>query len=242
LTKSSKLPISHAMTSFNGASDAMERSQSERTVTKVHHLPTSIGKKKEEDATRSALDTVIERSRDFFFREQLPQGYWWAELESNCTITAEYIMLFHFMGIVKKERERKMANYLLSKQTKEGFWTIYFGGPGDLSTTVEAYFALKLAGYPADHPAMAKARAFILKKGGVLKCRVFTKIFLALFGEFAWFGVPSMPIESMLFPNWAYFNMYELSSWSRATIIPLSIGMTERPVRKLPPWARVQEL
>jgi len=240
LMKSSKLPISSALTSFNGTSAAMNRSQSER-ISKVHHLPISIEKKKEEEA-RDILDTVIERSRNFFYREQLPQGYWWAELESNCTITAEYIMLFHFMGIVNKDRERKMANYLLSKQTSEGFWTIYHGGPGDISTSVEAYFALKLAGYSADHPAMAKARAFILKKGGIIKCRVFTKIFLALFGEFAWFGIPSMPIELMLSPNWAYFNMYELSSWSRATIIPLSIVMTKRPVRKPPPWSRVQEL
>jgi squalene-hopene/tetraprenyl-beta-curcumene cyclase len=240
LMKSSKPPISSALTSFNGTSAAMDRGQSARPG-KVHHLPISIEKKKEEES-RNILDTVIERSREFFFREQLPQGYWWAELESNCTITAEYIMLFHFMGIVTKERERKMANYLLSKQTSDGFWTIYYGGPGDLSTTVEAYFALKLAGYSADHPAMAKARAFILKKGGIIKCRVFTKIFLALFGEFAWFGVPSMPVELMLLPNWAYVNMYELSSWSRATIIPLSIVMTHRPVKKLPPWARVQEL
>jgi squalene-hopene/tetraprenyl-beta-curcumene cyclase len=89
---------------------------------------------------------------------------------------------------------------------------------------------------------MVKARTFILEKGGIIKCRVFTKTFLALFGEFAWFGVPSMPIELMLLPNWAYFNLYEFSSWSRATIIPLSIVMAERPVRKLPPRARVQEL
>jgi squalene-hopene/tetraprenyl-beta-curcumene cyclase len=241
LTKPSKLPISNALTSFNGAGSTADMNYSAKPASKVYHLPTSIEKKKEEEA-RNALDTVIERSRDFFFREQLPQGYWWAELESNCTITAEYIMLFHFMGIVNKEREKKMANYLLSKQTSEGFWTIYHGGPGDLSTSVEAYFALKLAGYSAEHPAMVKARDFILKKGGIIKCRVFTKIFLALFGEFAWFGVPSMPIELMLVPNWFFVNMYELSSWSRATIIPLSIVMTERPVRKLPPRARVQEL
>ncbi len=239
--KTSKQPISHALTSLNGVSTDFAEPPSTKPGAKVRHLPNAIGKKKEGDL-RSPLDIVIERSRDFFFREQLPQGYWWAELESNVTITAEYIMLFHFLGMVKKERERKMANYLLSKQTKEGFWTIYYGGPGDISTTVEAYFALKLAGYAADHPAMAKARAFILKKGGVLKCRVFTKIFLALFGEFSWYGIPSMPIESILLPNWAYFNMYEFSSWSRATIIPLSIVMSERPVRKLPPWARVQEI
>ncbi len=238
---SCKHPISHALTSFNGIADPADTKRSAKSGAKVHRLPSSIWKRREEDS-RNTLDQAIERSRDFFFREQTSQGYWWAELESNVTITAEYIMLFHFMGMVDKEKERKMANYLLSKQTEEGFWTIYYGGPGDLSTTVEAYFALKLAGYPTEHPAMVKARAFILEKGGIIKCRVFTKTFLALFGEFAWFGVPSMPIELMLLPNWAYFNLYEFSSWSRATIIPLSIVMAERPVRKLPPRARVQEL
>ena len=151
-------------------------------------------------------------------------------------------MLFHFLGMVDKDRERKLANYILSKQTPEGFWSLWYKGPGDLSTTIEAYFALKLAGYSADHAAMVKAREFILGNGGIIKARVFTKIFLALFGEFAWFGVPSMPIELMLLPDWAYFNMYEFSSWSRATIIPLSVVMSERPVRKLPPRSRVQEL
>jgi squalene-hopene/tetraprenyl-beta-curcumene cyclase len=239
--KSCKYPISHALTSFNGVTPEPAAAPAAKPGAKIHHLPASIWKKKEGEA-KSPLDVAIERSRDFFFREQLPAGYWWAELESNVTITAEYVMLFHFLGMVDKEKERKMANYLLREQTAEGFWTIYYGGPGDLSTTIEAYFALKLAGYGADHPAMAKARAFILENGGIIKGRVFTKIFLALFGEFSWLGVPSMPIELMLLPNWAYLNMYEFSSWSRATIIPLSLVMAERPVRKLPPRARVQEL
>lgn len=241
--KSCKHPISNALTSFNSPPREEGDTSPSKSGAKVHHLPSSIWKKKNIDQTQNTpLDAAIHRSCEFFFREQLPAGYWWAELESNVTITSEYMMLFHFMGMVDKERERKMANYILGKQTEEGYWTIYFGGPGDLSTTVEAYFALKLAGYEASHPAMAKARAFILENGGIIKCRVFTKIFLALFGEFAWFGVPSMPIELSLVPSWAYFNMYEFSSWSRATIIPLSIVMAERPVRKLPPWARVQEL
>jgi squalene-hopene/tetraprenyl-beta-curcumene cyclase len=239
--KPCKYPISHALTSFNGVTVEPEAAPVIRPGAKIHHLPSSIWKKREGEV-KSPLDQAIERSHEFFFREQLPAGYWWAELESNVTITAEYLMLFHFLGMVDKERERKIVNYLLSKQTDEGFWTIYYGGPGDLSTTIEAYFALKLAGVPADHPAMVSARSFILANGGIIKSRVFTKIFLALFGEFAWFGVPSMPIELMLLPNWAYFNMYEFSSWSRATIIPLSIVMAERPVRKLPPSARVQEL
>lgn len=236
-----KYKISSSLTSLNAEPVEAAPVPARKTGSKVHRLPPSIWKKMVAEG-KSPLDKAIERTRDFFFREQLPDGYWWAELESNVTITSEYIMLFHFLGMVDRERERKLANYILGKQTAEGFWTLWYNGPGDLSTTIEAYFALKLAGYPADHPAMVKAREFVLANGGIIKARVFTKIFLALFGEFAWFGVPSMPIELMLLPDWAYFNMYEFSSWSRATIIPLSVVMSERPVRKLPPQARVQEL
>ncbi|MDD2899097.1 MAG: squalene--hopene cyclase [Desulfuromonadaceae bacterium] len=239
--KHHKYSISNSLTSFNTQPVDTTVSPAVKTPAKVHHLPPSIWKKMVGDA-KNPLDKAIERTRDFFFREQLPDGYWWAELESNVTITAEYIMLFHFLGMVDKLREQKLAHYILSKQTDEGFWSIWFGGPGDLSTTVEAYFALKLSGYSADEPRMRKAREFILSKGGILKARVFTKIFLALFGEFSWLGVPSMPVELMMLPDWAYFNVYELSSWSRATIIPLSIVMSDNPVRKLPPRARVQEL
>ncbi|MDD2581491.1 MAG: squalene--hopene cyclase [Desulfuromonadaceae bacterium] len=236
-----KYSISNSLTSLNTRMAVADPLPEVKTPGKVHRLPPTIWKNMAGDA-EIPLDKAIERTRDFFFREQLPEGYWWAELESNVTITAEYIMLFHFLGMVDKQRERKMAHYILSKQTKDGAWSLWFGGPGDLSTTIEAYFALKLAGYAAGDAVMCRAREFILSKGGILKARVFTKIFLALFGEFSWLGVPSMPIELMMLPEWAYFNVYELSSWSRATIIPLSVVMSENPVRKLPPRARVQEL
>ena len=141
--KPQKHPISHALTSFNGTSEPAPSAPGRQSA-KIHHLPVTTWKKLEGQAN-SPLDQAVNKSRDFFFREQLPGGYWWAELESNVTITAEYIMLFHFLGMVDKERERKIANYLLAKQTEEGAWTIWYGGPGDLSTTIEAYFALKLA-------------------------------------------------------------------------------------------------
>ncbi|MHB8059087.1 MAG: squalene--hopene cyclase [Desulfuromonadaceae bacterium] len=234
--------ISQTLTSFNGIAGVGRVSLgSPVSSVKPYSLPVSLQEENRELVKNSPLDRAIERSCAFFFREQLPEGYWWAELESNVTITAEYIMLFRFLGIVTT-KEQKMANYILGKQTTEGAWTLWPGGPGDLSTTIEAYFALKITGYSEDHPAMSKAREFILANGGIFKSRVFTKIFLALFGEFSWLGVPSMPVELMLLPNWAYFNAYELSSWSRSTIIPLSVVMAERPVRGLPPWARVQEL
>jgi len=236
-----KKSISNSLTSLNIQAVAADPLSVEKTSGKIHRLPPAIWKNMVVDA-ENPLDKAIERTRDFFFSEQLPDGYWWAELESNVTITSEYIMLFHFLGMVDKQRERKMAHYILSRQTADGWWSLWYGGPGDLSTTIEAYFALKLAGYDAGDPAMCRARDFILSKGGILKARVFTKVFLALFGEFSWLGVPSMPIELMMLPKWAYFNIHELSSWSRATIIPLSVVMSENPVRKLPPRARVQEL
>lgn len=236
-----KYSISNSLTSLTIQAAEADPEPAGKVPGKIHHLPSTIWKKMAGDA-QNPLDRSIERTRDFFIREQMPDGYWWAELESNVTITAEYIMLFHFLGMVDRLRERKMTHYILGKQTKEGAWSLWFGGPGDLSTTIEAYFALKLAGYAADDPVMCKAREFILAKGGILKARVFTKVFLALFGEFSWLGVPSMPIELMMLPEWAYFNIFEFSSWSRATIIPLSIVMSENPVRKLPPRARIQEL
>ncbi|MDD2308290.1 MAG: squalene--hopene cyclase [Desulfuromonadaceae bacterium] len=239
--KMQKKTISKSLTSFNTQAAATDPLPAEKAPSKSYYLPPAISEKMAVD-TQNPLDKAITLTRDFFFSEQLPDGYWWAELESNVTITSEYIMLFHFLGMVDKARERKMAHYILNKQTTEGGWSVWFGGPGDLSTTIEAYFALKLAGYAAGDPAMCRARDFILSKGGILKARVFTKVFLALFGEFSWLGVPSMPIELMMLPEWAYFNIYELSSWSRATIIPLSVVMSENPVRKLPPRARVPEL
>lgn len=232
--------VLHTKTSYKRIiGDEMEDILSPR-LTNIHKRPTSILNKRSIEKN-CPLDQAIDRSSSYFLREQLPDGYWRYELESNVTITAEYVMLFHILGMVDKNRERKMANYLLEKQTNGGFWSIYFGGPGDLSTTIEAYFALKLAGYSADHPVMSKAREFIIAKGGVFKARVFTKIFLALFGEFSWLGVPSIPVELMLLPNWAYINAYELSSWSRSTIIPLSVVMAKCPVHELPSWARVEE-
>ncbi|MDD2366384.1 MAG: squalene--hopene cyclase [Desulfuromonadaceae bacterium] len=241
MTVIKRYSISNSLTSFSNKYNRGDTEIAVERSAKVHHLPHSIWKRMAGDAERP-IDKAIERTRDFFFREQMPDGYWWAELESNVTITAEYIMLLHFLGIQDKQREAKMANYILSRQMQNGAWSLWFDGEGDLSTTVEAYFSLKLAGYDAEDPSMCKARNFILESGGILKTRVFTKIFLALFGEFSWLGVPSMPIEFMMLPNWAYINVYELSSWSRATIIPLSVVMSENPVRKLPPKSRVQEL
>jgi squalene-hopene/tetraprenyl-beta-curcumene cyclase len=158
------------------------------------------------------------------------------------TITAEYLMLLHFLGLKDEVRDRKIAQHILKMQRLDGTWSLYWGGKGDLSTTVEAYFALKLAGFSADDLPLRKARKVILEKGGVEAARVFTKIYLALFGEFDWKGIPSIPVEINLLPAWFPLNIYNFSSWARSTIVPLSIILGLKPVRRLPESARVREL
>ncbi len=185
---------------------------------------------------------AISHSHEYFRGAQHRDGYWWGELESNPTMEAEYLLLSHFLGRKNPERWRKMANYILTKQQDDGSWGQYYEAPGDVSTSVECYFALKLAGHSADSAPLAKAREFILNKGGVPRTRVFTKIWLALFGQWEWSGTPNLPPELILLPSWAPFNIYEFSSWARATIVPMSIILTERPFCPVPESAQIDEL
>lgn len=192
------------------------------------------------------LSEEIERAMDKTIRnyleEQHEDGYWWYELESNVTITSEYLMLLHFLGLRDEERDERIARHILNNQRPDGTWAIHWGGEGDLSTTVEAYFALKLIGFSADDLPLRKAREFILESGGVEGCRVFTRIFLALFGEFYWKAIPSIPVEFNLMPSWFPMSIYRMSSWARSTFVPLSIVLDMRPVRPIPESARIREL
>ena len=189
-----------------------------------------------------ALDSAISRTQGFFRRSQYGAGYWWGELESNNTMEAEYIMLCRFLGRHNPERERHIVNYLRDKQRADGSWAIYYGAPGDLSTTVECYFALKLCGEPPDADYMRRARKFIMDKGGLPGVRVFTRIWLALLGQWQWHGTPRLLPEMMLVPNWAPFSIYRFASWARGCIVPLSIVSARGPVRSIPPAHAIDEL
>ncbi|MFQ5532640.1 MAG: squalene--hopene cyclase [Candidatus Methylomirabilales bacterium] len=194
---------------------------------------------------RPALDRVgkaILRAREYLLNSQYPEGYWLGELEADTTLTSEYIMLCRFLGRVDRDRERKAANYLRARQTADGGWDLFPGSPSDISATVKAYFALKLVGYSPDEPFMRRARENILAKGGVTRANVFTKIALALFGQYDWRGVPAMPVEIMLLPRQSYINLYEVSYWSRTVIVPLLILMDLKPVCPIPEEAGVDEL
>ena len=195
-----------------------------------------------EQGMQSRLREALERTQEYFFRTQHEDGYWWGELESNPTMEAEYIMLTHFMGSDEGDRIARVAEDIRRRQSDDGSWRMYYGAPGDLSTSIECYFALKLAGDPADAPHMARARAFILAQGGVPQARVFTKIWLALFGQWDWKGTPAMPPDMMLLPKWAPFNIYRFASWARATIVPMTIILTLHPTRPPRESAWVMEL
>ena len=190
----------------------------------------------------SAVSTAVERSQAYFLRTQHPEGYWWGELESNPTMEAEFILLHRFLGTDDPEQERRLANHIRRVQRDDGSWGQYYGAPGDLSTSIECYFALKLVGVSPQAPRMVRAREFILSRGGVPGARVMTKIWLALFGQWDWDGVPAMPPELMLLPASSPVNIYEFSSWSRATIVPIMVIIAHRPVCPLPEWAHIDEL
>ncbi|MBI4592781.1 MAG: squalene--hopene cyclase [Candidatus Rokubacteria bacterium] len=192
--------------------------------------------------TGTALDTAIQDAQRRLLARQADDGHWVGRLEADTTITSEYMLLCHLLDRVNREREGKAVRYLRRRQRPDGGFDLYEGGPTNLSATIKAYFAMKMAGVPVDDPAMVPARERILEMGGPVRANVFTKILLALFGEYDWNGVPTMPAEIILFPHRFLFNLSEVSYWSRTVIVPLLVIMDRKPVTWLPPEQSLDEL
>jgi squalene-hopene/tetraprenyl-beta-curcumene cyclase len=190
----------------------------------------------------SRVAAAADAARRFLFSQQHEEGYWCGELEADTTLESDYILLHALLGTGNPERIRKAANYILKHQNEDGGWSIYLGGPSNVSASVKAYFGLKLAGYKAGHPALEKARKKILELGGVTQVNTFTKIYLCFFGQYDYMSVPAVPPEIVLFPNCFWFNIYEISSWSRGILVPLSIAYAKKPFKKIPPEMGVDEL
>jgi squalene-hopene/tetraprenyl-beta-curcumene cyclase len=188
------------------------------------------------------LDKAIASSQDYLLALQNSDGYWWADLESNATITAEVVLLHKIWGTDATRSFAKAETYLRSQQRDHGGWELFYGDGGELSTSVEAYMALRLLGVPANDPALQQAKAFILSKGGISKTRIFTKFHLALIGCYDWRGLPSIPAWLMLLPDAFPFNIYELSSWARGSTVPLIIVFDRKPVYGVDPAITLDEL
>jgi squalene-hopene/tetraprenyl-beta-curcumene cyclase len=185
-------------------------------------------------ATRDAAAEALSRARKHLLGLQHEQGWWQGELETNVTMDAEDLMLREFLGIRTAEQTQAAARWIVAKQRDDGTWANFYGGPGDLSTTVEAYIALRLAGHLPNARHMARAAAWIRDQGGIPATRVFTRIWLALFGEWSWDDLPVMPPELIYFPAWFPLNVYDFACWARQTIVPLTIVGTIRPAKQLP--------
>jgi squalene-hopene/tetraprenyl-beta-curcumene cyclase len=194
------------------------------------------------DDLKSRVMVAVDAARKFLFSQQIDDTYWCGELEADTTLESDYILLHTLLGTGKPGRIIKAAQYILQHQNQDGGWNIYAGGPSNVSATVKAYFGLKLAGYSTDHPSLARARKRIEDLGGVSAINTFTKIYLCFFGQYDYEAVPAIPPEIVLFPNWFWFNIYEISSWSRAILVPLSIAYAKKPFKKIPIEMGIQEL
>lgn len=190
----------------------------------------------------SPLRQAIQRGRRGLLARQQPDGHWVGELQGDTILESEFIILMAFLGRERDEAVARAGRYLLSEQTPEGGWNNYPGGPAELSVSVKAYFALKLAGHDPESPEMRRARDVIRGLGGAANCNSFTKFYLALLGQIPYDNCPAVPPEMILLPRWLYFNLYAMSSWTRTIVVPLSIVYALKPVRRLPPELSIPEL
>lgn len=194
------------------------------------------------DRLRPTVEAAASRAREHLLSIQEEDGHWCGELEADTVLESEYILLLWFLGHEDEERVKKAAAYIRRHQLPGGGWAIYRGGPPEVSASVKAYFVLKLVGDHPDAPHMSRARRVILDLGGVEATNTYTKIYLAMFGQYDWERCPAVPPEMMLLPDWFYLNVNEMSSWSRGIFVPLSIIWAHRPVCHLPERLGVPEL
>ncbi len=179
------------------------------------------------------MEPVLASSIEWLLAHQDPEGWWTAELETNVTMTAEHVLLLRFLGLSVEPIREGAIKHILSNQRADGSWALYYDGAADLSTSIEAYAALKVLGVDPARAEMTRALAIIHALGGLAEARVFTKIWLALFGECPWDGVPSMPPEMIHLPPNVPLNLYNFACWARGTVAPLLVVISRRPVRDL---------
>src|ERR1700726_642004 len=233
-------PYRSAHSSSRSSSPSSAKSSSQSSAQSSASAPQMRFGKIDDLGSRVAV--AVDAARKYLFSQQHEEGYWCGELEADTSLESDYILLHTLLGTGSQERFDKAARYILNHQNDDGGWSIYAAGPSNISASVKAYFGLKLAGYTAEHPALQRARKKILEMGGVTEVNTFTKIYLCFFGQYDYDAVPAIPPEIVLFPNWFYFNIYEISSWSRAILVPLSIAYAKKPFKKIAPEQGIDEL
>jgi squalene-hopene/tetraprenyl-beta-curcumene cyclase len=194
------------------------------------------------DADLEDVKSAVVNSREYLLSQQHPDGYWCGELEADSMLEAEYIMLHTLLESGDTGRMTRAFTEMMRYQNEDGSWSIYPGGPGNISLCVLCYSAAKIMGLPAEDPRMAKCREWVLAHGGVVECNTFTKMYLCSLGEYDYDAVPAVPPEIVLFPKWFYFNLYEISSWSRGILVPLAVLFAKKPLKRIPQEQGIDEL
>ena len=175
------------------------------------------------------LHDVIDRGVNYLLSLQASEGYWLGELEADTTLESDYIFYLNVIGKTHPDRIAKLANYVRRRQLEDGGWNIYYGGPSELNATVKAYVALRLAGDSAESEHLQRACRRVHELGGLEASNSYSRLYLALVGAAGWDMVPAVPPELMLLPNWFAINIYEMSSWTRGIVIPLTILYARKP-------------
>lgn len=189
------------------------------------------------------LNRCIKKGKSFLISLRENDEYWNARLDSNAGLNAQFILLKYFLKLEKDPiRDQKIINYIINNQRENGEWNIYYGGPGHLSYSILAYFALKLFGYSQDEPMMKRAKEFILSKGGIMKANVECRFWLSLLDQYSWEGLPIIPVQILLSPNSFVFSIYNISYWCRTSLIPMSVIYNKKLVIEPPKHAYIDEL
>jgi len=188
------------------------------------------------------LSQAIARAQENLLRQQKPDGEWCGELIVDSTLCSDYVVFMHWCGEVDTQLQRRCVRHILKRQLPDGGWNNYHDGPSEINASAKAYFALKLAGCSADAPFMQEARSNIMRLGGIPQMNTFSKLYLALLGQFPWKYLPTTPVEMVLLPSWAPFHIYKMSSWSRAMLMPLAIINHFKPTRALHGEKQLHEL
>src|SRR5580765_8472776 len=205
-------------------------------------LPSAPDISESYSAADEEISRAISRAQENLLRQQKPDGHWCGELLVDSTLCSDFVVFMHWLGEVDDGLQQRCARHILKRQLADGGWNIYYDGPSEVNASVKAYFALKLAGHSADLPYMQEARSNIMRLGGIPRMNTFSKLYLALLGQFPWQYLPTIPVEMVLLPKWAPINIYKMSSWSRAMLVPLAIINHFKPTRELPGLMHLHEL
>ena len=207
----------------------------------THAVDAAAWRRETTDPRAATRAVILERMEQLWGLQQ-DDGHIVFELEADCTIPSEYVLLRHFLGEIDADREARIAPYIRAHQREDGSWPLYEGGTGNISATVKAYWALKLIGDDPAAPHMARARSWVLGQGGAARANVFTRIMMALFRQIPWHGMPCMPVEAMLTPRWFPFHMSKIAYWSRTVLTPLLILHARRARAENPTGRDIREL